>query len=148
MVDTLEHIKDDAMALATIHRGLRANGWLVLHVPSTPRENIFHITSKWDSFRDREHALDGYQPLALCNKLKHTGFQILRCERTFAKYAGGLAWEINTILINSYATAPLALCLIPLYWLLGRIDVLRRGSIKNGRGILIVARKDNSNQAH
>jgi SAM-dependent methyltransferase len=143
-VDVLEHIEDDVQALINIHDSLKPGGWFVLHVPTAERDNIFHLTYKIDKIIDRtaHHVRDGYNPSVLHKRVEDAGFEVTNSYSTFAKWRGGLAWEINAILWHGRPfTFPIILCFIPICLLLSLIDVLTRESSKKGKGILLVARR-------
>ncbi len=142
-VDVLEHIEDDVQALINIHDSLKPKGWLILHVPTAERDNIFHLTYKIDKMiqQTAHHVRDGYNPSVIYERVEEAGFEVTDSHSTFTKWRGGLAWEINAILWHRRPfTLPLILGFIPICLLLSLIDVLTRKSNKKGRGILLVAR--------
>lgn len=119
-IDVLEHIENDSRVLENIYTGLKPGGYFVLHVPRAKPEYVFRVTGRLaeEVGRRAHHVRDGYESPALCRKVAEAGFEVTNMSDTLAKWKGGLAWEIYTILLNR-------LVLLPLAWLYKLADKLR-----------------------
>ncbi len=109
-IDVLEHIENDSRVLKNIYTGLKPGGYLVLHVPRAKPEYIFRATGRLaeEVGRRAHHVRDGYESPALCRKVAEAGFEVTNMTDTLAKWKGGLAWEIYTILLNRLVLLPVA----------------------------------------
>ena len=70
MLNVLEHIEDDDLALSQVRRVLKPSGLLVLEVPAGP--------ALYDSYDQALRHFRRYESSALCAKVERAGFEVLR----------------------------------------------------------------------
>ncbi len=139
-IDTLEHIRDNNRVLSFFYDTLNPGGYLYLAVPCDAQTIQFFPERFFKKFRDweiDEHI--GYQWTIseLVHELKTRGFKIELARYTFTSW-GIIAWEIEFILRESAWGGRFNLILMPLYRLLGLLDIY----LPLGRGNnLVIAKK-------
>lgn len=82
--DVIEHIDDDAAALTSMRRALRAGGGILLTVPQHPW--------LWSSQDVRAHHKRRYTAAELHGKIERAGFRILRSTSFVSLLLPALAW--------------------------------------------------------
>ncbi|MBN1586235.1 MAG: class I SAM-dependent methyltransferase [Candidatus Omnitrophica bacterium] len=149
-LDVLEHIEQDAEALAALHRGLRSGGVLLLGVPACPQKRILPFM---ETLMDMEHdhgaeghghVREGYTLEGLSALLQQSGFHIEKTEYSYG-WPGALAYEIFFALQHSPLVFLLGswwyfACLHP--WMMALMWADRMIPWNNGNGILVTARKE------
>jgi SAM-dependent methyltransferase len=125
-VDVLEHIRGNRIVLEKFFAALRPGGVLYLAVPCEDAER-FYFPREW--FKEfNEWAADEHvgemRPLQeLVVLMREIGFSVLLARPTFTCF-GHLAWEIETLLHYRPQWKRINLLLMPLYKILGWLDVL------------------------
>ncbi len=125
-IDTLEHISGNERVLREFFKALRPGGILYLAVPCEDTER-FVLPKRWFGdfydWADVEH-IGEMRPMApLVALMKETGFEILLSRQTFTLW-GHLAWEIEHLLHGKPWGGRYNPYLMPLYKLLGWLDIL------------------------
>jgi SAM-dependent methyltransferase len=80
-VDILEHVGDDAAAVASLFGATRPGGTLLLHVPALYRR--YPVWRKRLNFDVPTHVRPGYEPDEIVAKVRTAGFQVLSSGYTF-----------------------------------------------------------------
>ncbi len=80
-IDNLEHVEDDAAAIANIHGCLRPGGLALFHVPGLYRRWL--LLGKHTNFDVRGHVRPGYTLEEIRSKVESAGFSILEAHYTY-----------------------------------------------------------------
>ena len=134
---TLVHIPNNQKVLENIYKSLKTGGYFFLHMPSkNTDERIFpkRFFKDFDKWLEKEHIGEMYDLKELERMLNFIGFKTIEFCETFG-FLGSFAWEIDRITDKCKL---LKVVLAPLLKFIAHLDV--RFS-KNGKGILILARK-------
>lgn len=143
-IDVLEHIVDDQKVLKNMYGMLNYNGYIVLHVPSSNRRNIFSQTESLDKqiYQRVKHVRDGYDSKKLKGCISAAGFKILNIHFTYGLVTGGLMWEINTLIKSRWEHIKFLKGMLLFFNLLmSLLDLVASRLRKSGRGILLLAVK-------
>jgi SAM-dependent methyltransferase len=139
--DILEHISEDELAIAQIHKALRNNGGMILTVPQ--HKFLWSATDKRDCHVRR------YNVKELCNKVEGFGFKVLDIisfnslllplmivDRFFKKTSREKCSSIEELRINKIANIVLG-DIMNLEFLLVRLGI----RLSFGGSLLLIARK-------
>jgi len=140
--DVLEHIRDDAAAMAWFASELSDRGWLVLHVPAA---NQTHAFAAVRAAIDRElasgagpHTREGYTRDDLTGIARGAGLEPVAIAYTFHRPASRLAVDLESWAFLTGRRWVKALAL-PLLMVAGATE--RRASAEGtGNGLLVIAR--------
>jgi len=91
--DVLEHIDDDSKALNALHRALKKNGLLILHLPLN-RQKCRRILPFFKPIIMTDHVREEYTLEEISRKLTLTGFNIIETGFGYS-WKGELAYEFN-----------------------------------------------------
>ena len=83
--NVLEHIDDDAVALANVHSVLASGGWLIVFVPAF--QGLYSDMDRLAGHYRR------YDAAMLTSKAEQAGFRNVRCE--YFNPLGGVGWWLN-----------------------------------------------------
>jgi len=137
-VDILEHIEDDLEALRALYRIMKAEGILVLHVPSLYRR--YPVWKKSLNFDVATHVRTGYAMEDILDKVGAAHFSILEMGYTYGFFetlANNLSYMITKARMENRKLYALA---FPFLNALSWFGARARPS-KLGAGIYIVAEK-------
>jgi SAM-dependent methyltransferase len=139
-IDTLEHVENNTQAIGALVKSLKKNGIIYIAIPCDSQESYFFPKKYFQSFEEWEKD----EHIGVQHTLKDlvTIFEGLRTKVLLKRYTftffGHLAWELEYILRGSKLKNRISVFLMPLYKLLGILDLM----IPLGKGNnLLVARK-------
>jgi trans-aconitate 2-methyltransferase len=139
--DVLEHVRDDAAAVAWMAERLAKDGRLILHVPAAGQRHVVRAVAR---AMERElasghgpHVREGYTPDGIRDLLASAGLSSLVLQ-TFHRWPARAAADIDTW-TYLWGAKPLKAALLPL--LLG-VGALERSPSATGpgNGLLVTAR--------
>jgi SAM-dependent methyltransferase len=140
----LEHIPDNQKVIQSFYEALKEEGIFYLAMPSY--ENTWQIFPrrwfrKFYEWEEHEHIGEQYNLVRFLAKLREIGFDTVLARHTFT-FWGALAWELE-FLVRTFIPGPLNIIMMPLYKLLGLLDIY----LPLGKGHhLVIARKKSSLQ--
>ena len=113
-VDVMEHIEEDVQVFKNFHASMKSGAMLVISTPSDQGGSDVHGDEQ-ASFIE-EHVRDGYNILAIQEKLKSAGFS-----KTFARYQYGTPGKISWRLSMKYpiqmlGVSKLFFIILPFYY--------------------------------
>ena len=136
-VDSLEHMKDNRLVMRAFWRALRPGGLLYLAMPLDKHDRSF-LPARWYAFHkdwaDDEHIGEQYELDQLAGVLREMGFSIRLARHTFTVW-GRLSWELQTALHRGPVLSKLRTLGIPLFKLLGLMDI--HAPIGEGHNLII-----------
>lgn len=140
-VDILEHISDDIAVLKNFYVCMKERGILIISTPSDKDE-----AAKFTA----EHIRPGYNKKELEDKVKLSGFKILKCIYSYG-FWGSLSWRLLIRFpLEMLSKSKLSMLVLPFYYiiilplaeLMMQIDLHTNNS--SGTGIILVAQKGSS----
>lgn len=139
-VDVLEHIKGNSAVIKKFFAALRPGGLLYLAMPCEDAEH-YYFPKKWfgqfSLWAEHEHVGEMRKLPELERLLREIGFEVMLSRHTFTLF-GHLAWEMEILLHNRLWGKKINILLMPLYKLLGWLDILL--PIGSGNNLIIARR--------
>jgi trans-aconitate methyltransferase len=143
--DVLEHIRDDAEAVAWLAEHLAPDGRLILHVPRSGQRYLFGSVRRAMNAElgggKGPHMREGYDPGGIAGLAQRAGLKVTEVANTFHHPLSEFGAELDQWLFIR-RLRPLKVLLGPLL-LLAAHSERKPGGGRHGRGILLVARRPN-----
>jgi len=141
--DVLEHIDDDALALARLKSSLKRGGILILTFPAIPQRRHLQIVERKQKAMDFDrscfgHKRDGYSIDEITQMLGKAGLEEIRCVQTFGWF-GTLAYDLFFFIGDNNPNALVYLLFLPLFMVLGFLEVSL--PIKKGSGLMVISKR-------
>jgi len=141
----MEHVEDPQRMLQLLSSELQPDGQLIFHVPCRSRRNVLKATRLVDERIGElmEHRCDGFTQSDLHTMVRNADLKIVSMRNTFARWVGGLAWEISTLAQRcAWCDNELGALLKPYVMATALAEAyLGIGRCWPGRGILLVAER-------
>jgi len=139
-VDTLEHVENNIQAIGSLVKSLKKDGIIYIAIPCDSQESYFFPKRYFQSFEDwekDEHIGVQHSLQDLVKIFEGLGTKVLLKRYTFT-FFGHLAWEIEYILRGSKVKNRISVLLMPLYKILGFLDLMI--PIGKGNNLLVAKR--------
>jgi SAM-dependent methyltransferase len=141
--DVLEHIEDDAAAMANLARALAPGGYLLLTFPSAPQRRHLRLVT-WRERRigfkpeDIGHVRPGYSP-AMVEALAHkVGLETVKTVWTYGPF-GNFAHDVFFVLGDSKPNPIVFAASLPFLLALSFLEL--HTTTRHGSGLLAIVRK-------
>ncbi len=139
-IDTLEHVENNTRAIDSLVKSLKKDGIIYVAIPCDSQESFFFGKKHFKSFEEwekDEHIGVQHTLPELVSVFERAGTKILLSRYTFS-FFGHLAWELEYILRGSKIKERISILLMPLYKILGFLDL----TLPIGKGNnLVIAKK-------
>lgn len=98
-IDVLEHIPEQATALANLAGALRSGGLALYHIPTlrTRPVPLAGLLKEFHEWGEREHTADDLSAEEFASRVAASGLEILRKRRTFGYFTGELATSLFAV---------------------------------------------------
>lgn len=125
-IDVLEHIPDQERAIGNLHRALKDDGAMFVHIPLARQKPVVfdRYLTDFHDWAEHEHTAEEHTRESIEALMRERGFRIVASESTFHHYLGELAVSIIMLFYGDTAFNRAVLALLtPLLWVLARLDV-------------------------